>query len=131
MDRAVEESQLHGGEVDRKNDIKRVGKSALGNNFKFPQQIRSKNYSDCKTPSNLAHDYFVLRPDDEKQHDIAGLNKCWWLSSEEFGDPDALFHESADWSTENKAHKDVIAAAIDHKQYLTSSPCPIHSSYPS
>jgi hypothetical protein len=61
----------------------------------------------------LAHDYFVLRPDDEKQHDIAGLNKCWWLSPEEFGDHDALFYESADWSTENKAHKDVIAAVLD------------------
>jgi hypothetical protein len=118
MDRAVEESQLHGGEVDRKNDIKRVGKSAQGNNFKFPQQIRSEKYSESSVgPSIYSHDYFIK---DAIRRDIAGLHHCCAKGRgfyggcllKKFGDHDALFHDSADWSTENKDREEVIEAAI-------------------
>ena len=60
---------------ERRKKLKAVGKSAQGNQHKFPQQAygAKKQSSSDTSPSLLHHDYFVK---DEIRSDIANLYDC-------------------------------------------------------
>ena len=62
-------------DLERRKKIKAVGKSAQGNNFKFPQQNHSKSCqsSSNAAPSILDRDYFI---NDCIRRDIANLTDC-------------------------------------------------------
>jgi hypothetical protein len=62
-------------ELERRKSIKAVGKSAQGNQHKFPQQSQfaKKQSSSDTAPSILDHDYFVK---DDIRRDITNLTDC-------------------------------------------------------
>ena len=83
-DTALTTTGLPEKEFERRKTIKAVGKSAQGNQHKFPQQLRDakKQSSSDSAPSILDREYFVK---DEIRRDIANLTDCCAKGRGSFG----------------------------------------------
>ena len=106
-------------DFERRKAIKAVGKSAQGNQHKFPQQSRDakKQSSSDSAPSILDREYFVK---DEIRRDIANLTDCCAKGRGSFGGC-LLKHfgynqESSSYLVDNnnKCGEDAVEAATEY-----------------